>query len=65
MPVATNQQMQAFADQRIRPRAEQFRALVNSLRDDKASIDEWPHTTFAPTATTPIRAWPMTLRTPG
>jgi hypothetical protein len=40
MPVATNQQMQAFADQRIRPRAEQFRALVNSLRDDKASIDD-------------------------
>lgn len=39
MPQATDGQMQAFADQRIRVRAEQFRALVNAMRDDKAAID--------------------------
>lgn len=36
---ATDQQMQTFADQRLRVRAEALRALVASLRDDKASID--------------------------
>lgn len=39
---ATDQQMQQFADQRIRVRAEQFRALINACRDDKAAIaDEY------------------------
>lgn len=36
---ANDTQMQAYCDQRIRPRAEQVRALVNALRDDKAAID--------------------------
>jgi hypothetical protein len=40
MAAATNTQMQAYCDQRIRPRAEQFRALVNAMRDDKAAIDD-------------------------
>jgi hypothetical protein len=39
MAQATDQQMQVYADQRIRPRAEQARALIASLRDDKASLD--------------------------
>lgn len=39
MAAATDQQMQQYADQRIRPRAEQARALVASMRDDKASLD--------------------------
>lgn len=40
MAAATDAQMQAFADQRIRPRAEQFRDLVEEWTDDKASIDD-------------------------
>jgi hypothetical protein len=40
MANATDQQMQQYCDQRIRVRAEECRALVNSLRDDKASIDD-------------------------
>lgn len=36
---ATDQQMQQFANERIRVRAEQFRALINACRDDKAAID--------------------------
>lgn len=36
---ASDQQMQQYADQRIRVRAEGLRAVVNSLRDDKASIE--------------------------
>lgn len=35
----TDQQMQHYADERIRVRAEQFRALIVSCRDDKAAID--------------------------
>lgn len=37
---ASDSQMQAYCDQRIRPRAEQFRAAINAIRDDKASIDD-------------------------
>lgn len=40
MAEATNAQMQAFADQRLRPRAEQFRALYLACLDDKAVIDD-------------------------
>jgi len=36
---ASDSQVQAYADQRIRVRAEQFRALINACRDDKAAID--------------------------
>jgi hypothetical protein len=39
MAQATDQQMQAFADQRIRVRAELFRAIKNGFVDDKASLD--------------------------
>lgn len=37
---ANNQQMQVFADVRVRRRAEQIRNLLAALADDKASIDE-------------------------
>ena len=37
---ATDQQVQNYCDQRIRVRAEQARALVLSVRDDKAAIDD-------------------------
>lgn len=37
---ANDQQMQQYANERIRVRAEQFRALINACRDDKAAIDE-------------------------
>ena len=40
MPEATNRQMQQFADERIRPRAEQFRNLRASCLDDKSIIDD-------------------------
>lgn len=36
---ATDQQMQTYANERIRPHAEFFRTLVNAFRDDKAAID--------------------------
>lgn len=39
MAQATDQQMQVFADQRIRVRAEAARALVDAMRDDKAALD--------------------------
>jgi hypothetical protein len=37
---ATDQQMQTFANERIRPRAEQFRALDLACADDKAALDD-------------------------
>jgi hypothetical protein len=36
---ANDAQMQQYANERVRVRAEQARALVNALRDDKSSID--------------------------
>lgn len=39
MAAATDQQMQQFANARIRVRAEQCRTLVNAMRDDKAALD--------------------------
>ena len=36
---ANDTQMQQYCNERIRPRAEQVRALVNAFRDDKAAID--------------------------
>lgn len=39
MAAATDQQMQVYCDQRIRPRAEQARAIVAAMRDDKAALD--------------------------
>ena len=40
MAEATDQQMQTFANERVRPRAEQARALFNALRDDKAALTD-------------------------
>ncbi len=40
MAEATNAQMQAYADQRVRVRAEQLRDLFNACADDKESIDD-------------------------
>lgn len=40
MPRATDQQVQVFVDARIRIRAEQCRALLNALLDDKGAIDD-------------------------
>ncbi len=37
---ATDLQVQHFVDERIRPRCEQIRALLNSISDDLASIDD-------------------------
>jgi cephalosporin hydroxylase len=40
MALATNQQVQAYSDQRVRVRAEAFRALVEACADDKLAIDD-------------------------
>ena len=40
MAEATDEQMQAYANDRIRVRAEQTRALIASLRDDKVAITD-------------------------
>jgi len=40
MPEATDQQMQEFADARIRPFAEQFGLLLINARQHKAAIDD-------------------------
>lgn len=40
MAQANDQQMQQYADQRIRVRAEQCRALFAAIRDDKAAIQD-------------------------
>lgn len=39
MAQATDQQMQTFANERLRVRAEQLRLIVNEMRDDKAALD--------------------------
>lgn len=40
MANATDVQMQAYCDQRIRVRAEAARALFNAIQDDKNNIDD-------------------------
>lgn len=40
MANATDQQMQRYADERIRPRAEQFRNLRAACNDDRGAIDD-------------------------
>jgi hypothetical protein len=40
MAIATNAQVQRFADDRVRPRCEQIRALYLACKSDKASIDD-------------------------
>lgn len=39
MAAADNTQMQAYADQRVRVRAEVWRDLIAAVRDDKAAVD--------------------------
>jgi len=39
MAIATDEQVQRFADERIRVRAEQVRDLLNAINDDIAGID--------------------------
>lgn len=46
MPIATDSQMQAFCDQRVRPNAETARNLLDTIIDDKAAIgDEYARAT--------------------
>lgn len=40
MAVATDQQVQTYVNERLRVRAEQFRSLLASCVDDKASIND-------------------------
>lgn len=40
MAIATNPQVQTYVNERIRVRAEQVRALVLLMQDDKAAIDD-------------------------
>lgn len=40
MPEATDRQMQAYADQRIRVFAEKFRSLLAEARDHKTAVDD-------------------------
>ena len=40
MAEATDIQMQQYADERVRVRAEQLRLLYNQLKDDKAAIED-------------------------
>lgn len=40
MAEASNQQMQSYADQRVRVRAEDLRDVFAKLADDKAAIDD-------------------------
>lgn len=48
MARATDAQVQQYVNERIRMRAEQFRALRNAIADDKAVIDDiYEHVTGA------------------
>lgn len=40
MAAATDQQMQTFANERVRPFAEHFRAVLVEARDHKSAIDD-------------------------
>lgn len=40
MAIATNQQIQQFVNERVRPRAEQIRALLLAMEDDRAAFDD-------------------------
>lgn len=40
MPLATDLQIQNFTDHRLRPRAEQIRALLLAMEDDRAAFDD-------------------------
>jgi hypothetical protein len=40
MPQATDAQVQRFANERVRPRAEQLIRLLNAVTDDRGAIDD-------------------------
>ena len=40
MPAASNAQVQAFVNERVRPRCEQIRALLLAMEADRASADD-------------------------
>lgn len=40
MATATDQQVQQFVNERLRVRAEQLRAILAGMKDDKAAIDD-------------------------
>lgn len=40
MANATDAQVQTFADQRMRPRCETWRSLINAVNDDQAAIGD-------------------------
>src|SRR5690348_1550138 len=40
MPIATDQQVQTYVDQRVRPRCEQIRSLLLAMQADKQAIDD-------------------------
>lgn len=50
MAEATNQQIQNFVDQRVRPHCEQLRALLLTFQDDKSHMDD-VYAALAPPAT--------------
>ena len=56
MAAADNVQMQAYADQRVRVRAQQWRNFVQALRDDKATIDSVYERAVSANAWTDTRA---------
>lgn len=63
---ATNEQVQVWSDARIRPRAEQARALLLGLEDDNASIGEvYANLTDSPDWTDNRGTGPPALLTPG
>jgi hypothetical protein len=50
MARATDAQVQQFVNERVRPRAEQIRALLNAMEDDISAIgDVYAHLTDNPT----------------
>lgn len=63
---ATNAQVQAYVDQRVRPRCEQIRALYLAVKDDKASFDDiYANLNNAPTWDDSRSDNPPHLLTPG
>ena len=40
MAKATDQQVQQYVNERVRPRAEQMRSVLLSMEDDKSAIDD-------------------------
>lgn len=65
MAAATNAQVQAFVNDRIRPRCEQIRALYNAVLDDIATIgDVYSNLTSSPTWTDNRTDGPPSLLAP-